>query len=843
MKSSDLTFLNKKTLFIVFFSAFLLVGFLPFAFVRFYTLKKVEEEMKSSLNESYYMLTERIADTIDRGYVQRWLSNISQLALGLDYESVSDSRIRNSLLNHFFRSSNEILTLTLFRPDGSSPLHFLKQDQIRKLSAYDSEGLTAFFLPAEEKTAQDLQESRVFPPILLKGSSRIFLPMEITFAWAEGQYAKIRCIYDLTRGLQQMQQQLPVGRKSVYVVDPSGRILFSGNPVIHNTVFIYPLMDNIRESLEGKARIFQLESFDYQGRKYVGHYSTTRYIKWAVAVIESYDSAYALVLETRSRIFVWAVIAVIICVVCAAFFAWFFSLFIIRAKQALLSAKEMAEAASHAKSEFLANMSHEIRTPMNAILGFSDILEEKISDEHLRYYLSLIRAGGKSLLTLINDILDLSKIEAGKLQLEYTAVNLRALLDEIRGMFAPKISEKKLEMICDTDPELPRWLLLDEIRIRQILLNLVGNAVKFTDRGFIRVSAAVRRKNEESQTGDLLLSVEDSGIGVPEDQREKIFGAFEQQKGQTFARYGGTGLGLAICSRLVKIMGGSISAGGEEGKGAVFTLCIENVSEVSCSRVPEHEKGPDIHSIRFENAEILIADDVRENRMLLREYMTGHSFRFLEAENGEDALRLAEKHFPDLILMDMKMPGMDGKEVSALLKKNPQTKHIPIIAVTADAMKEREAEIRSVCEGYISKPLQRKRLMEELISFLPYRLLSDADLPETEDSAAQKADNAPVFSENLEHISDLLCRLDNDFLPRWEEINEVIIMDDVKTFAEQLGILAENYPYPRLARYSEILRRETAKYDVTAVIKSLQDFQDILKEIREKETRLIGRTV
>jgi PAS domain S-box-containing protein len=251
-----------------------------------------------------------------------------------------------------------------------------------------------------------------------------------------------------------------------------------------------------------------------------------------------------------------------------------------RAEEALKLAKEAAEAAAKVKSEFLANMSHEIRTPLNAILGFTELLQRKITDEQHRAFLSTIASSGNSLLRLINDILDLSKIEAGKLELHYEAVNLHAVFNEIKQIFYWQVRDKGLEFHLDSDPDLPESLLLDEIRLRQILLNLVGNAVKFTERGYIRLSVHTKYTKEDHSWLDLIFSVQDTGIGIPEEQRERIFDAFKQRTGQDAAKYGGTGLGLAITKRLVEMMGGEISVESASGRGCTFFIRLKDVAVV-----------------------------------------------------------------------------------------------------------------------------------------------------------------------------------------------------------------------------------------------------------------------
>ena len=293
-----------------------------------------------------------------------------------------------------------------------------------------------------------------------------------------------------------------------------------------------------------------------------------------------------------------------------------------QAEAELVAAREAADAANQAKSAFLANMSHEIRTPMSAILGFTEILSRLIREPQQTDYLRSIQTSGKSLLSLINDILDLSKVEAGKLELEYEATNPRTVFEEMQAVFSQKVAEKGLDLLIEIDPDLPPAVVLDETRLRQVLLNVIGNAIKFTDAGHVKLSVRNRYPDDNRSKLDLVFEVEDTGIGIPEDQIDKIFGAFEQRAGQSINDYGGTGLGLAITRRLVEMMNGEISVTSEVGKGSTFHVTLSDLSVASVSDVvdaSEEQVNPD--AVTFGPATIPVVDDIAANRDVVSGYL------------------------------------------------------------------------------------------------------------------------------------------------------------------------------------------------------------------------------
>jgi signal transduction histidine kinase len=391
----------------------------------------------------------------------------------------------------------------------------------------------------------------------------------------------------------------------------------------------------------------------------------------------------------------------------------------------LEKSKDAAEAATRAKSEFLACMSHEIRTPMNAIIGFSTLLEPLLTDKVQKSYLNAVQVAGKSLLTLINDILDLSKIEAGRLKIQYEAINPQVIFEEIKQIFVPEVTKKNINFVVDIKKKLSPVLLLDEIRLRQVLFNLIGNAIKFTENGEIKFSIHQIDKEEEHQV-DLIISITDTGIGIPEDQHEKIFELFEQQESINTRKYGGTGLGLAITKRLVEMMNGQISVQSTVGEGSVFKIILRDIQVpiIEETETVAPEQTFNLKTMSFEKVHILVVDDVTFNRLLIKEYLVQVNLDVIEAENGREALIVTEKSHPALILMDIRMPKMDGYEATRKLKENPRTKDIPVIALTASVAPETIQNIMTLgFDGYLSKPVNSHEILKELSRYLKYEIM------------------------------------------------------------------------------------------------------------------------
>ena len=508
---------------------------------------------------------------------------------------------------------------------------------------------------------------------------------------------------------------------------------------------------------------------------------------------------------------------------------------LLKSNAELENARDKAIQANQAKSAFVANMSHEIRTPMNAILGFAEILNGLVTDPQQKEYLSSIDSSGKSLLTLINDILDLSKVEAGKLKLEYTPMNPRTMFEEIESVFSQRIAEKGLALHLNIDDNLPQAVTLDETRLRQILLNLIGNAVKFTDDGYVKLSVHHRYPEADKGKLDLIFAVQDTGIGIPEDQRELIFGAFEQQRGQSINEYSGTGLGLAITKRLVEIMGGEIVVTSEVGVGSTFTVQFKNVELATIEKlVKGQQRDIDPDTITFEGGTILIADDVQSNRQLIEGYLSPYPFTLIEAENGQTALEATKRQGPDLVLMDMRMPVMDGYEATRRIKGDAEIKTIPVVALTASAMKADQAEITRLCDGYLIKPIKKVELIGALAKFLPHLVEASASIEVERSQAAPEDKLAPetLEAETLEKLPELVSILQEHLETQWEFLKQTSVINEVEAFGVQMRDLGNQYNYPPLIAWGERLSTQAQMFKLDVLPTTLDEFPRILEQIQ-----------
>ncbi len=421
----------------------------------------------------------------------------------------------------------------------------------------------------------------------------------------------------------------------------------------------------------------------------------------------------------------------------------------------LAVAKKKAEDANHSKSDFLANMSHEIRTPMNAILGFGDILLESENDPQKKHFLEAIRISGRALISIINDVLDISKIESGKLELQYTPTSIHSMFRDLEILFSQKVKEKGLKLELIINDSFPKSLLLDDVHLKQVFINLLSNALKFTHTGYIKISAQSSSYEPLSENNvNLQFSVSDSGIGIPQDQLGEVFKNFVQTAGQKKRDYGGTGLGLTICKKIIEMMNGSITLESEPGVGTVFTISIPEIEIISEQQLALSDSSELSAAIDFKPATILIADDINYNRELLCNYLQQWNFTIYYAKDGKETLDTALKIHPDIILTDLKMPVMSGYEVSQKLKENPQTNDIQIIAVSASALKQEEDKIMKFCDAYLRKPVSKMELINKLKEFLPHDIQTEDNREASEPEVVMLESQDSPLHEELDTLTE-----------------------------------------------------------------------------------------
>ncbi len=497
------------------------------------------------------------------------------------------------------------------------------------------------------------------------------------------------------------------------------------------------------------------------------------------------------------------------------------------------------DAANRAKSEFLANMSHEIRTPMNAVLGYAELLGFMLEDKTQREYIESIKSSGRSLLTLINDILDLSKIEAGKLELQFEYVNSKSFFSEFERIFSLRLSEKGLKFILEISSGTPAGIYIDDARIRQIILNLIGNAIKFTEKGSIKLKVYTENpqiinysKGKAEEFIDLIIEVTDTGIGISKEMQEEIFNPFVQGQGQNVKKYGGTGLGLAITQRLVQLMNGTIDLDSKLNKGSSFKIKIPEVSYLRDFETRTEEIQLDPADIVFEKATIIVADDVEHNRKYLIDALRKSNIKIIEAEDGQQAFNLAKKLVPDLVITDIRMPILDGFSLLDKLKNDDALKHIPVIAYSASVMKAQRDRIReSEFTGLLIKPVQVTELYLELMNNLSYK--------STKDSGTEQPVSETVLSSEISDLPGLIQSLDTQFKNVWMTFGVRQPIGEIKVFGNQLVKLGKDHNAIIISEYGKDLISAANSFNIEAILNLIRKYPlkvELFKDVKSKKT-------
>lgn len=507
----------------------------------------------------------------------------------------------------------------------------------------------------------------------------------------------------------------------------------------------------------------------------------------------------------------------------------------------LRDAKRLADQSAHVKEQFLANMSHEIRTPINAVIGFTNLLQKTSLTAEQEHFVHLVQSASESLLTIINDILDISKIEAGMLRIEKSPFSLRGLCSSLETMFHHKVREKRLSLSIFIQENIPDTLTGDAVRLTQILVNLISNAIKFTQEGGISI-VIIPIKETESNVR-LRFSVKDSGIGIPTDKLDSIFDRFEQGETNTTRKYGGTGLGLSIVKNLIHLQHGNISVKSEAGSGTefLFELEYEILPMTDSQKDGRHFELTESGNGLFEGVKILAVEDNQMNQLLMKHTFQGWNLNFELAENGQQAIDKLQRDKYDLVLLDIQMPVMDGY-IAAKTIRHELKSNIPIIAMTAHAMAgEREKCLSHGMNDYISKPIQEKELLGLIKKYLARQKHSFEFL------------KASLHNINLDFLYDLVMgnsaflnniirQFLNQFPGEMDALKEAIDKKNVKQIGSlahhiqsTVSVFGRNTPFfQQLEKMEKLAHAKSSPVTLSAEFNKLDDYRQlVLKEINQ----------
>lgn len=466
----------------------------------------------------------------------------------------------------------------------------------------------------------------------------------------------------------------------------------------------------------------------------------------------------------------------------------------------LKNAKKKAEELNKMKSEFIANISHEIRTPMNSILGFSELLDECISEPEYKKYIKAIRSSGKGLLNLINDILDLSKLEHSNFEMMHNPFNINSLFNDIETLFSAQIQSKGLNWDVSISDTVPNIIVLDEYRLRQVLINLIGNSIKFTEHGTISLHA--KSKENDNDTIELIIVVRDTGTGIPQDKLETIFEPFEQIDDKQTTKHQGTGLGLCISLKLITLMNGQIKVDSKIGEGSTFTIVLHNVEKSSYSALKE-ETILTIPPVRFSGSNIFVVDDNNSNLTLIKQYLHGTGATIHTISSGKECIEKIPIYKPRLILMDEKMPELSGSDTAKVIRSKPEYDNIIIIALTASPTLIKAPEL---FEKVLTKPIKHEQLIAELIEFMPnsiYDTQTKIEIQKREqlESEIDTTELPNELKSEFNKLTSYSVRQINNFISKIKKFAEDTNNIQLKQWAKYAQELSDDFEEDKLTEH------------------------------------------
>jgi signal transduction histidine kinase/FixJ family two-component response regulator len=411
------------------------------------------------------------------------------------------------------------------------------------------------------------------------------------------------------------------------------------------------------------------------------------------------------------------------------------------------------ESANRMKSEFIANINHEVRTPMNAIIGYTEMLANSKLEAKEKRFVSIIHKSSMALVSIFNDIMELSKIDSGGLQIMLSSVRLASIINEVEVLFKDLAEEKGLHFHCRIAKHLPQSFVVDGVRLKQVLQNLVSNAIKFTSEGMVELLVDGAPSTHKSGGCDLRFIIQDSGIGIPVVDQEKIFELFRQREDTIAKQYGGVGLGLTLCSRLVTMMGGRIDLFSKEGGGARFTVFLDAVHVAEQAQIDQPASSDRTVMTREQDVAILVVDDVDLIKDVFVDFFQDSPYKVFTANNGEEALPLALVEKPSLIFMDLNLSGTDGRTVTEQLRRNPETASIPVVVMTGEMLEEED--YRPLFDDFLQKPFRLDVLKEIVARYAQIAVVEEAQLSDDAQEIEEQAFVAcvsEVWTQELEQL-------------------------------------------------------------------------------------------